>query len=112
MTPVWLLTDVYIANAAEPWKVPDMGGYEPFPVHFHDQAPAEGESVNPYARDEKRARVWLKPGTPTLLHRTGGIEKHVGTGHTDYDPEKQQAMPENPPNQVPGLTDTLAHPPA
>src|SRR3546814_930878 len=86
MTPVMLLTDGYIANAAEPWKVPDMGGYEPFPVHFHDQAPAEGESVNPYARDEKRARVWIKPGTPSLMHRMGGIEKKVGTGHINNDP--------------------------
>nr|MDP9413491.1 2-oxoacid:acceptor oxidoreductase subunit alpha [Pseudomonadota bacterium] len=75
MTPVMLLTDGYIANAAEPWKVPDMAGYEPFPVHFHDEPPAEGEAVNPYARDEKLARVWIKPGTPGLTHRIGGIEK-------------------------------------
>src|ERR671917_491091 len=53
MTPVMLLTDGYIANAAEPWKVPDMGGYQAFPVQFHDEAPAEGQPVNPYERDEK-----------------------------------------------------------
>jgi 2-oxoglutarate/2-oxoacid ferredoxin oxidoreductase subunit alpha len=92
MTPVMLLTDGYIANAAEPWKVPDMSGYAPFPVRFHDQAPAEGEAVNPYARDEKLARVWIKPGTPGLTHRIGGIEKNVGTGHIDYAPANHQAM--------------------
>src|ERR687889_2027900 len=52
MTPVMLLTDGYIANAAEPWKVPDMAGDEAFPVAFFDQAPAEGEAVMPYARNE------------------------------------------------------------
>jgi 2-oxoglutarate/2-oxoacid ferredoxin oxidoreductase subunit alpha len=92
MTPVMLLTDGYIANAAEPWKVPDMGGFAPFPVRFHDEPPAEGEGVNPYARDEKRARVWIKPGTPHLMHRIGGIEKNVGTGHIDYAPANHQAM--------------------
>ncbi len=94
MTPVMLLTDGYIANAAEPWKVPDMAGYQPFPVAFHDEAPAEGEGVNPYARDEKLARVWIKPGTPSLTHRIGGIEKNVGTGHIDYAPANHQAMTE------------------
>src|SRR5687767_7766003 len=79
MTPVMLLTDGYIANAAEPWKVPDMSGYAPFPVRHHDDAPAEGEAVHPYARDEKLKRPWVKPGTPGLLHRIGGIEKALGT---------------------------------
>jgi 2-oxoglutarate/2-oxoacid ferredoxin oxidoreductase subunit alpha len=92
MTPVMLLTDGYIANAAEPWKVPDMSVYAPFPVRFHDQAPAEGEAVNPYARDGKLARVWIKPGTPGLTHRIGGIEKNVATGHIDYAPANHQAM--------------------
>src|SRR6187401_2533401 len=75
MTPVMLLTDGYIANAAEPWKVPDMSGYQPFPVRYFDTAPAEGEGVMPYARDDKLARVWIRPGTPGLMHRIGGIEK-------------------------------------
>src|SRR3546814_9025133 len=62
MTPVSLLTDGYIANAAEPWAVPDMAGYAPFPVKFHDALPPEGEPLLPYARDEKLARPWIKPG--------------------------------------------------
>ncbi len=100
MTPVMLLTDGYIANAAEPWKVPDMTDYQPFPVHFHDEAPAEGKAVNPYARDEKLARVWIKPGTPGLTHRIGGIEKNAATGHIDYAPANHQAMTDVRANKV------------
>lgn len=90
MTPVMLLTDGYIANAAEPWKVPDMSGYAPFPAVFLDAVPDGG--FKPYARDEKLARPWVKPGTPGLLHRIGGIEKAQGTGNIDYSPANHQAM--------------------
>jgi 2-oxoglutarate ferredoxin oxidoreductase subunit alpha len=107
MTPVMLLTDGYIANAAEPWKVPDMGKYSPFPVRFHDEAPAEGEAVNPYARDEKLARVWIKPGTPSLTHRIGGIEKNVGTGHIDYAPANHQAMTDIRAGKVKGVANSI-----
>ncbi|HEY0445678.1 MAG TPA: 2-oxoacid:acceptor oxidoreductase subunit alpha, partial [Allosphingosinicella sp.] len=107
MTPVMLLTDGYIANAAEPWKVPDMSRYRPFPVRFHDTPPAQGEGVNPYARDSKRARVWIRPGTPGLTHRIGGIEKNVGTGHIDYAPDNHQAMTEMRRDKVLGVADSL-----
>jgi 2-oxoglutarate ferredoxin oxidoreductase subunit alpha len=107
MTPVMLLTDGYIANAAEPWKVPDMSGYAPFPVRFHDEPPAEGEGVNPYARDEKLARVWIKPGSPSLTHRIGGIEKNVGTGHIDYGPANHQAMTDIRANKVLGVAHSI-----
>ncbi|MFM6853466.1 MAG: 2-oxoacid:acceptor oxidoreductase subunit alpha, partial [Sphingopyxis sp.] len=90
MTPVMLLTDGYIANAAEPWKVPDLDSYEPFPVSFLETAPEGG--FLPYGRDNKLARPWVKPGTPGLLHRIGGIEKAVGTGNLDYSPANHQAM--------------------
>jgi 2-oxoglutarate ferredoxin oxidoreductase subunit alpha len=106
MTPVMLLTDGYIANAAEPWRVPDMSGYQPFPVRFHDTPPAEGEAVNPYARDEKLARVWIRPGTPGLRHRIGGIEKNVGTGHIDYAPANHQAMTDIRAAKVLGVADS------
>src|SRR3546814_1119484 len=72
MTPVMLLTDGYIANAAEPWKVPDISGYEPFPVTFLEDVP-EGVFM-PYGRDAQLSRTGGKPGTPGLLHRIGGIE--------------------------------------
>jgi 2-oxoglutarate/2-oxoacid ferredoxin oxidoreductase subunit alpha len=107
MTPVMLLTDGYIANAAEPWKVPDMGLYQPFPVQFHDEPPAEGQGVNPYARDENLARVWIKPGTPGLTHRIGGIEKNVGTGHIDYAPANHQAMTDMRANKVAGVANSI-----
>jgi 2-oxoglutarate ferredoxin oxidoreductase subunit alpha len=102
MTPVILLTDGYIANAAEPWKVPDMSVYAPFPVTFQEEAQADG--LKPYARDEKLKRPWIKPGTPGLMHRIGGIEKEVDTGHINYSPENHQAMTEIRHNKVLGVT--------
>ncbi len=90
MTPVMLLTDGYIGNAAEPWAVPDMSTYKPFPVKFLDEVPEAG--FKPYSRDAKLARPWVKPGTPGLIHRIGGIEKQVDTGHLDYSPANHQAM--------------------
>ncbi|SMF71443.1 2-oxoacid:acceptor oxidoreductase subunit alpha [Allosphingosinicella indica] len=108
MTPVMLLTDGYIANAAEPWKVPDMATYAPFPAAFHDAPLADGESVNPYARDEKLKRVWIKPGTPGLMHRIGGIEKNVGSGHIDYTPANHQAMTDIRADKVLGIANSIA----
>ncbi len=90
MTPVMLLTDGYIANAAEPWAVPDLTTYEAFPAEFLTEVPEGG--FKPYGRDEKLARPWVKPGTPGLLHRIGGIEKEVDTGHINYEASNHQAM--------------------
>ena len=105
MTPVILLTDGYIANAAEPWKVPDMSSYAPFPVQFMEEAPATG--FKPYGRDEKLARPWVKPGTPGLLHRIGGIEKQVDTGHIDYSPANHQAMTDLRKAKVDGIANHI-----
>jgi 2-oxoglutarate ferredoxin oxidoreductase subunit alpha len=91
MTPVMLLTDGYLQNAAEPWKVPDMAEYAPFPVRFAQGMP-EGEAFQPYGRDEKLARPWVKPGTPGMMHRIGGIEKAEGSGNIDYAPANHAAM--------------------
>ena len=101
MTPVMLLTDGYLANAAEPWRVPDMSHYAPFPVRFLQDVPEGG--FLPYARDAKGARPWVKPGTPGLLHRIGGIEKSVGTGNIDYSPANHQAMTELRQGKVLGI---------
>ena len=90
MTPVMLLTDGYIANAAEPWAVPDLETYEAFPVEFLTEVPEGG--FKPYGRDEKLKRPWVKPGTPGLLHRIGGIEKEIDTGHINYEASNHQAM--------------------
>ena len=101
MTPVILLTDGYIANAAEPWKVPDMATYKPFPVTFLDHVPEGG--FKPYGRDAKLARPWVKPGTPGLLHRIGGIEKEVDTGHLNYGAANHQAMTDIRKGKVDGV---------
>src|SRR5207244_9659351 len=74
MTPVMLLTDGYIANAAEPWRVPDMSIYQPFPARFFDRPPAEGQGVMPYARNDDLARPWLDPGQTGPEHRIAGNE--------------------------------------
>ena len=105
MTPVMLLTDGYIANAAEPWKVPDMANYAPFPVKFMTQAQEGG--LKPYARDEKLKRPWVKPGTPGLMHRIGGIEKQVDTGHINYEADNHQAMTDLRRDKVLGIADRL-----
>jgi hypothetical protein len=101
MTPVMLLTDGYIANAAEPWLVPDMDSYAPFPVTYLEEVPEGG--FLPYARDEKLARPWVKPGTPGLLHRIGGIEKQLGTGNIEYGAANHQAMTEIRRDKVLGI---------
>lgn len=103
MTPVMLLTDGYIANAAEPWKVPDPAGFEPFPVTFLEEANGPDGKVLPYARDAKGARPWIKPGTPGLMHRIGGIEKNPGTGNIDYAPASHQAMTNARKDKIDGI---------
>ncbi|GMN14425.1 2-oxoacid:acceptor oxidoreductase subunit alpha [Altererythrobacter sp. MTPC7] len=104
MTPVMLLTDGYIANAAEPWKVPDPASYDPFPAKFMETKPGGDDAeLLPYARDEKGARPWIKPGTPGLMHRIGGIEKAAGTGHIDYAPDNHQAMTDQRREKVSGV---------
>ena len=105
MTPVMLLTDGYIANAAEPWAVPELGDYAPFPVEFLDHVPEGG--YKPYARDEKLARRWVKPGTPGLLHRIGGIEKEVDTGHINYSPANHQVMTDLRKAKVDGVAKSI-----
>ncbi|MEC9068062.1 MAG: 2-oxoacid:acceptor oxidoreductase subunit alpha [Pseudomonadota bacterium] len=103
MTPVMLLTDGYIANAAEPWKVPDPAAYAGFPATFLAEKNA-GDTLLPYKRDAKGARPWIKPGTPGLMHRIGGIEKAVDTGHIDYSPDNHQAMTDARKDKVLGVT--------
>jgi 2-oxoglutarate ferredoxin oxidoreductase subunit alpha len=107
MTPVMLLTDGYIANAAEPWKVPDMGGYSPFPVSFAKDRSADNDQVLPYERNGDLARPWIKPGTPGLEHRIGGIEKNPGTGNIDYSPEAHAEMTRLRAAKVAGVADSI-----
>ena len=100
MTPVMLLADGYIANASEPWKIPDVDAYEKFPVTFHTDA----EGFHPFLRDEETmARAWAIPGTPGLEHRIGGIEKSSTTGNISYDAENHQVMTDLRKNKIDGI---------
>jgi len=106
MTPVMVLTDGYIANAAEPWKVPNPADYTPFPAKFLTEKNS-GDELLPYKRDAKGARPWIKPGTPGLMHRIGGIEKQVDTGHLDYSPANHQAMTDARKAKVDGIANSI-----
>ena len=89
MTPVIFLNEGYLANAAEPWKIPDTDAIPDFPAKFR----TETEGFHPYVRDDKTlARPWAKPGTPGLEHRIGGIEKDYDTGNISYDAENHHKM--------------------
>ncbi|WP_206238530.1 2-oxoacid:acceptor oxidoreductase subunit alpha [Novosphingobium terrae] len=103
MTPVMLLTDGYIANAAEPWAVPDPDSFQPFPAHFLTETNGEEGKVLPYKRDENGVRPWIKPGTPGLMHRIGGIEKAVDTGDLDYAPATHQLQTDARKEKVDGI---------
>jgi 2-oxoglutarate ferredoxin oxidoreductase subunit alpha len=107
MTPVMLLTDGYIANAAEPWKVPDMNGYASFPVNFAPARDADNDQVMPYERNGDLARPWIKPGTPGLEHRIGGIEKQPGSGNIDYSPEAHAEMTRLRGAKVAGIANSI-----
>jgi 2-oxoglutarate ferredoxin oxidoreductase subunit alpha len=91
-TPVILLTDGYLANGAEPWKLPDLDALPDISVPFAT-GPNHGDEFWPYLREpETLARPWAIPGTPGLMHRIGGIEKEDGTGNISYDPENHDLM--------------------
>ena len=93
MTPVIILSDGYIANGAEPWRVPELSELPKIEVN-HPQGPVEGEDFLPYSRNEDLARPWAVPGTPGLMHRLGGLEKEEGTGNVSYDPDNHHRMVE------------------
>ncbi|MEJ7799555.1 MAG: 2-oxoacid:acceptor oxidoreductase subunit alpha, partial [Ilumatobacter sp.] len=95
-TPVILLSDGYIANGSEPWLLPDISTLPDISVPFATETNHVDDDGNPefwpYIRDENLARPWAIPGTPGLMHRVGGIEKHDGSGNINYGPENHQAM--------------------
>ena len=88
MTPVILLTDGYIANGSEPWRLPAMEELPEIPVRFVN----EREGYHPYVRNENLVRPWAIPGTPNLEHRIGGLEKSNIYGNVSHDPENHHLM--------------------
>ncbi|MEA2434994.1 MAG: 2-oxoglutarate/2-oxoacid ferredoxin oxidoreductase subunit alpha [Actinomycetota bacterium] len=92
MTPVMLLTDGYLANSAEPWRIPTVDKLPDISTTFASQ-PNAGEDFWPFLRDEQTlARPWAIPGTAGLEHRVGGLEKADGTGNISYDPDNHHLM--------------------
>lgn len=89
MTPVIVLSDGYLANGAEPWKLPSVEELPEISVRFRTEA----NNFFPYLRNpDTLARPWAIPGTPGLEHRIGGLEKHDITGNVSYDPENHERM--------------------
>ena len=91
-TPVYLLSDAYLANGSEPWLIPEVSGLPDISTEFATK-PNEGDEFFPYKRDpETLARPWAVPGTPGLEHRIGGLEKADGSGSISYDPDNHDRM--------------------
>jgi 2-oxoglutarate ferredoxin oxidoreductase subunit alpha len=89
MVPVFVLSDGFLANGSEPWLIPDVKTLPPIDIQFR----TEPEGFFPYLRDPATlSRPWVKPGTPGLEHRIGGIEKQDVTGNISYDPENHDHM--------------------
>jgi 2-oxoglutarate ferredoxin oxidoreductase subunit alpha len=95
MTPVMVLTDGYIANGSEPWRIPKLSDLKPVEVTHPaplENGEAETKPFMPYARNERLARPWAIPGTTGLMHRIGGLEKQDVTGNVNYDADNHQHM--------------------
>ena len=87
--------------------MPDPASFTPFPASFLAENNNPDGHVLTYKRDGKGARPWIKPGTPGLMHRIGGIEKHVLTGNIDYSPDNHQAMTDLRKNKVDGIANHI-----
>lgn len=104
MTPIFVLSDGYLANGAEPWKIPNPADLEPIEV----QHASDADSFEPYRRDERGARPWALPGTPGLEHRIGGLEKKDVTGDVNYDPRNHERMTDLRAQKVANIVNDIA----
>jgi 2-oxoglutarate/2-oxoacid ferredoxin oxidoreductase subunit alpha len=104
MTPVICLTDGYLGNGAEPWRIPRVEDLPPIPVSFAK----DPVDFHPYARDpETLARPWALPGTPGLEHRIGGLEKDELTGNISYDPDNHHRMVKTRAAKIRGIANDI-----
>ncbi len=104
MTPVMLLTDGSLANGAEPWKIPKMSDFAPFPVTKR----TDPAGFHPFLRDPATlARNWAVPGTPGLEHRIGGLEKNHDSGNISYDPANHHKMTKVRAAKIAGIADDI-----
>ncbi|TWT47703.1 2-oxoacid:acceptor oxidoreductase subunit alpha [Botrimarina hoheduenensis] len=106
MTPVFLMTDGYIANGSEPWKVPSAASLPKIEIE-HPGPAANGEKFLPYKRNERLARPWALPGTPGLEHRLGGLEKQDVTGNVSYDHNNHQSMTDTRAAKIAKIADDI-----
>lgn len=98
MTPVMVLSDAYIANSAEPFRIPELSTLPPI------TAPAADIDRLPYARDAHGVRPWIVPGTPAGMHRIGGLETETETGHVSYEAANHQSMIQQRASKVQAVT--------
>ncbi|HYP90507.1 MAG TPA: 2-oxoacid:acceptor oxidoreductase subunit alpha [Polyangiaceae bacterium] len=104
MCPVFLLTDGYLANGAEPWAIPDVEKLPKIPVNFRK----DPEGFHPFLRDPQTlARAWAIPGTPGLTHRIGGIEKDFNSGHISYNPDNHELMTKTRAAKIAGIASDI-----
>ncbi|HXV73737.1 MAG TPA: 2-oxoglutarate ferredoxin oxidoreductase subunit alpha, partial [Sphingomonadales bacterium] len=97
------------ANAAEPWRLPELASLPKIPVAFAEKPNNADGTFNPFQRDPKTlARVWARPGTPGLMHRIGGLEKSFESGHISYDPANHQKMTGTRFAKVKGIENDIA----
>ena len=101
-TPVIVLSDTFLSNSSEPWRIPDVDTLPAIDPRLAT-APSNGEAFLPYSRDDKLARPWAVPGTPGLVHRIGGLEREDGTGNISYDPHNHERMTELRAEKVAGI---------
>jgi 2-oxoglutarate ferredoxin oxidoreductase subunit alpha len=109
MTPVMLLSDGYLSNAAEPWLIPDLTEIEPIASNA-PPAPDASRDTQAMAFErnpETHGRPWISPGMPELMHRLGGLEKDINTGHISYDPENHQRMTDMRAKKVASVADFI-----
>jgi len=104
MCPVFLLTDGYLANGAEPWPIPDVSKLPKIDVKFR----TDPEGFHPFLRDpETLARNWAIPGTPGLTHRIGGLEKDFNSGHISYNAENHEKMTKTRAAKIAGIANDI-----
>jgi 2-oxoglutarate/2-oxoacid ferredoxin oxidoreductase subunit alpha len=90
-TPVILLSDTFLANSSEPWRLPDVDSLQDIDPRFATET-NDGDRFMPYLRDDRLVRPWAVPGTPDVRHRIGGLEKEDVTGNISYEPENHDHM--------------------
>ena len=111
MTPVMILSDGYLANGSEPWRIPDLADLPKVKVEHPgpkvNKSEDNGDEFMPYQRNERLTRPWAIPGTPGLMHRIGGLEKQDGTGNVNYDPDNHEHMCKTRAQKVANIADDI-----